>query len=110
MRGLLLALESLRRAGCGTAYIDSSFTSDKVVPNDFDVCWEPSGVDPYQLDPVLLDFRRGRAAQKDKFLGEFFLTSSFADEKGTPFLEFFQMNKGTGEKKGIIAIDLGGLP
>jgi len=87
-------------------YIDGSFVTAKEVPGDFDGCWEPHGVDPDLLDPVLLDFRHPRRAQKEKFRGEFFIADGGADLAGTHFLEFFQIDKATGDPKGIIAIDL----
>ena len=64
LAGLEVAIESLRRAGCGTVYIDGSFVTSKEVPNDFDACWEDAGVAPELLDPVLLRFDAGRAEQK----------------------------------------------
>ena len=48
--GLETAIDSLRRAGCRTVYIDGSFVTGKEVPNDFDACWE-EGVAPKLLDP-----------------------------------------------------------
>jgi len=85
----------------------------KELPGDFDACWEMAGVDfdlLAQLAPVLLDWRQRRAAQKAAFGGELFVAEATADVWGTPFLEFFQRDGSTGEAKGIIAIDLGGLP
>ncbi len=66
-------------------------------------------MDPLILDAVLLTFDPGRATQKAKYLGEFFPVSAIADADGFSFLEFFQTDKETGRRKGIIAIDLGGL-
>jgi hypothetical protein len=71
---------------------------------------EVIGVDPDLLDPVLLVFANQRAAQKAKYGGEFFPAESAADPFGTRFLEFFQRDKQTGDPKGIVTIDLGGLP
>lgn len=107
--GLHLALQSLKSAGCQTLYIDGSFVTSKEMPNDFDACWEESGVNPDLLDPVLLVFDPGRQTQKDKFLGELFPASATADPNGTSFLQFFQTDRDTGRLKGIIAIDLGGM-
>ena len=109
MLGLRSALASLTRAGCRTAYVDGSFVTDKELPNDFDACWEEEGVDPDLLDPVLLTFDPGRTTQKAKFLGELFPASFISGEDGLSFLEFFQTDRNTGERKGIIALDLGGL-
>jgi hypothetical protein len=113
LAGLKAALDTLRLAGCGREYIDGSFVTAREVPNDFDACWEMMGVDFArldQLDPVLLDWRDRRAAQKAKFEGELFIAESAADPWGTPYLEFFQRDRDTGVPKGIVAIDLGDLP
>ena len=109
MAGLRAALESLKSAGCRTVYLNGSFVTSKEAPNDFDACWDEAGVDPHVLDPVLLIFDPGRATQKAKFLGELFPASIVADPNGLSFLEFFQTDRETGRRKGIIAIDLGGL-
>ena len=102
-------MESLRRAGCRTVYIDGSFVTSKEIPNDFDACWEEAGVAPELLDPVLLRFDAGRAEQKARYLGELFPASIGATVDGTSFLEFFQTDRATGRTKGIVAVDLGGL-
>ena len=105
--GLDMAIDSLRRAGCRTVYIDGSFVTSKEVPNDFDACWEEAGVEPEFLDPVLLQFDAGRAAQKARYLGELFPASLGATVEGISFLEFFQTDRETGGGKGIVAVDLG---
>ena len=64
---------------------------------------------PTALDPVLLTFDEGRAAQKAKYMGELFPASIAAHTDGLSFLKFFQTDKETGRPKGIVAIDLGGL-
>jgi hypothetical protein len=58
---------------------------------------------------VLLDFSNKRAAQKAKYSGELFPATAPVGP-GARFLDFFQQDKATGEPKGIVAIDLGGLP
>ena len=109
LNGLRAGLDDLKGAGCHTVYVDGSFVTDKEIPNDFDACWEETGVDPLILDAILLTFDPGRATQKAKYLGGFFPVSAIADADGFSFLEFFQTDKETGRRKGIIAIDLGGL-
>lgn len=104
--GLIAALRSLRAAGCVRAFLDGSFVSAKPAPGDFDACWDPAGVDLAQLDPVLLTFDNQRAAQKAKFKGEFFPSSVPADQVGTTFIEFFQVDRFTGAPKGLLLIDL----
>ena len=110
LNGLLSALEALKIAGCRTVYLDGSFVTSKTVPSDFDACWEPDGVKFPLLDPVLLKFEHGRSAQKAKFRGELLPARWTVSGHGTLFLDFFQIDKDTGNRKGIIAIDLGGLP
>ena len=73
-------------------------------PNDIDVCWNISGVDPDALDPVFFDFDDERAAQKSRFGVEFFPAQAPEGVSGKAFLEFFQVNKETGEPKGIIEL------
>lgn len=104
--GLVGALVRLRHAGCRTAYIDGSYVTGKPHPNDFDVCWDPTGVDPAMLDRVFLDFSHDRAAQKAAFKGEFFPSAMMCADVGQTFLNFFQLERFTGKPKGIVSISL----
>ena len=108
VNGLLLALINLAGAGCRTVLLDGSFVSMKPLPQDYDAAWEPHGVDPNRLDPVLLDFNNGRAAMKTKYGGEFFPASSNA-AAGVLYRDFFQKDR-NGVPKGVLQIDLGSLP
>jgi len=71
-------------------------------------CWEHAGVDPAMLDPVLLNFDNKRAAQKAKYLGEMFI-AGMPNGQGCPFLDFFQVEKSSGQAKGILSISLAPL-
>ena len=95
---------ALRKAGCRKVFLDGSFITEKPVPGDFDVCWDSTGVDPAKLDPVFLDFSDRRKKQKGHFHGEFFPANLLADEKHF-FLDYFQIDKYTGNTKGIICIN-----
>lgn len=106
LEGLKAALKSLRASGCLKVYLDGSFVTAKLLPNDFDGCWDIEGVDPESLDPVWLTFDSGRAAQKAKFLGELFPGEFDEEATGLTFLEFFQIDKQTGTSKGIVVLDL----
>jgi Family of unknown function (DUF6932) len=106
LEGLRRALDSLRGAGCRTAYVDGSFVTAKEDPADFDACWDAVGVDPDALDPVLLDFSGRRKAQKERFGGELFPADTAAEPAGTRFLDYFQRDRDTGDPKGIVEIDL----
>lgn len=107
--GLLDALRSLKGAGCSTAYLDGSLVTSKDHPGDFDACWESSGVILSRLDPELLTFSDGRAAQKARYGGELYPAEWPAGADGTAYLDFFQRDR-LKQQKGIIAIDLTGLP
>lgn len=54
------------------------------------------------------NFSQGSAAQKRRFLGEFFPAQLLEGATGRAFVGFFQVNKLTGEPKGILAIRLRG--
>ena len=107
--GLWAGLQNLRAAGCRTVWLNGSFITAKEEPNDFDACWDEVGVDPGMLDPVLLTFDPGRATQKAKYMGEMFPSATIANLGGWSFLDFFQTDRETGSRKGIVAIDLEGL-
>ncbi|MBF2067545.1 MAG: hypothetical protein IGS39_24475 [Calothrix sp. C42_A2020_038] len=107
LKGLKSAIDSLSKAGCQVVYIDGSFVTEKENPNDYDGCWDITGVNSRLLDPILLNFENGQAAQKIKYLGELFPAQMSKGITGKTFLEFFQVDKNTGNQKGIVAIDLG---
>jgi hypothetical protein len=107
--GLLDALRSLKSAGCRTAYLDGSFVTSEIRPGDFDACWESGSTDLDRLDPELRDFSDRRAAQKTRYGGELFPAEWPAQADGTTYLNYFQRDH-KGRAKGIVAIDLTGLP
>ena len=106
--GLLAACRNLAAAGCRTLLLDGSFVTAKPLPGDYDGAWEPAGVDPDKLDPVLLDRAMGRAAMKAKYRGELFPASALA-ARGVVFRDFFRTDR-DGVEKGIVSIDLESLP
>src|SRR5690349_16061501 len=104
LQGLRSALQMFARAGCTAVYLNGSFVTAKPTPEDFDACWDSTGVDVPLLDLVIFDFTNGRAAQKAKYLGEFFRAERRESSSGSLFLEFFQVDKNSGKPKGIVAI------
>jgi hypothetical protein len=110
LAGFRDGIQQLKAAGCQSVYVDGSFVTAKPQPGDFDACWDVSGVDPNVLDPVFFDFSNHRAAQKARFLGEFFPAQLPEGGSGRTFLEFFQADKDSGDPKGIVALDLRRLP
>jgi len=105
--GLLIALYSLKSAGCKIVYLDGSFITVKRYPRDFDCVWDVNCVDPKRLHRI---FQESSERQKFVFGGEFYPTSIIEGLSNSPFLEFFQTDKETLERKGIIMINLGDLP
>lgn len=108
LAGLQGALTSLAGAGCKTVLLDGSFVTTKPLPSDYDGAWEMAGVDPGRLDPVLLDFKNGRAAMKTKFGGELFPADGFA-APGVLYRDFFMKDR-NGVAKGVVLVDLGSMP
>ena len=104
--GLVEASRDLAFAGCERIYVDGSYVTTKPLPGDYDVCWDPQGVDPTLLAPRFLDFSNDRAAQKGKYGGEFFPSSFQADTVGNTFLQYFQLERYTGGRKGIVLVNL----
>lgn len=105
--GVMRAADALAHAGCQRLWVDGSFVTNKVVPGDWDGCWDPAGVDPDLLDPTLYDFTaEGRSRMKSKYLADLF-PSSFIEQRSTStFLEYFQIDKTTGLAKGLIQLNL----
>jgi hypothetical protein len=104
LEGLHWALRELVAAGCGIAYLDGSFVTDKAVPHDYDLCWEPDGVDLARLDPAFSDLAPPRAMQHVKYRGDL-LPNYVESNSSMPFLDFFQVDKNTCGQKGIIVLD-----
>lgn len=104
--GFCRAVNNLQSAGCSLIYLDGSFVTAKEHPGDFDAAWDPAGVDPYILDPVLLDFSNKRAAQKAKYGGELFISNAQALHS-VNYIDFFQNDRDSGQKKGLLSIQLG---
>src|SRR3954452_20041922 len=109
MAGLRAGASLLEQAGCTVVYVDGSSVTTKEPPGDFDVVWDPAGVDPHGLDPVFGPpqfVRAPRAEQKRRFHGEF-LPSYAVGSGGIPIVEFFQRRR-EGGYKGVVLVRLGG--
>ena len=107
------ALEVLRDAGCNEIYLDGSFVTEKESPSDYDCCWMTAGVDLVKLisaHPVFINLSNRRAGQKAKYGGEFLPARGIERVSGKTFLDFFQIDKQLGTRKGIIQINLWTLP
>ncbi|MEQ8974418.1 MAG: hypothetical protein RIE73_29015 [Coleofasciculus sp. C1-SOL-03] len=107
IRGLQIAMEQLKTAGCRTMYINGSFVTIKADPGDFDACWDREEVDIDYLRihaPRLLN-HYDRGGQKAKYGGEIFPSDQPIGNYGMDSFELFQQDRKS-NKKGIIAIDL----
>ena len=106
--GLKRALAGLRAAGCERIYVDGSFVTEELHPDDYDAVWDSRGADRAKMDKVILKQFGGRKDQVRKYRGEFFPTVHVGTGIPTGMLELFQRDRETCRRKGIVAIDLGG--
>lgn len=104
-QGLERVVVNLRAAGCRVIWLDGSFVTDKPQPGDFDAAWDLDGVDLGLVDPVLLDVEPPRLAQQLKYGGDL-LPNVVEAGSGMPFVEFFQEDKLTGARRGIVRLVL----
>lgn len=102
--GMQRGLNNLFHAGCEQIYLDGSYVTGKPLPNDYEICWSAEYVDADKLDYVFFDFSLDRYNQKKKYYGEYFPEFQIEGGSSLPFLEFFQYDKATGARKGIIRI------
>jgi hypothetical protein len=105
--GIRLAALNLKQAGCRRLWIDGSFVTQKRAPSDWDGCWDPVGVDPAKLDGIIKDpTPLGRARMKQKYKADLFPSSVLEQRSRLLFVDFFQVDKTTGDPKGILLLDL----
>lgn len=109
LRGLKAAADELKKCGCTTLLLDGSFVTNKSVPGDFDALWLREGVNLTLLDPIIRDENPPRKAQKSKYFGELLSVSAIQVKYRLGLVAFFQSDR-NGNPKGIIALDLRGLP
>ncbi len=107
IEGLQQAMESLKAARCRTIYINGSFVTSKLNPNDFDACWdlEEVDLDYLRINAPQLFYFSDREAQKAFYLGEFFPSEQLIGNYGDTSINFFQRDRQR-SPKGIIAINL----
>lgn len=103
--GMLRAFIHFKNAGCCQIYVDGSFVTRKTEPNDYDACWDMTNVNFAMLHPMFhRDLHKGTLFHKLAFGGEFYPASTIEGGSGITFLDFFQTDKVTGNRKGIIRI------
>jgi len=107
LEGLYNALVALRSAGCPTVWINGGFVTLKEQPGDYDGCWEIGGVRVEELPRVFLVFEERRAAQKERYRGEWFPVRLGSGPAAVRQLAAFQIDHHTERSKGIIVLELG---
>lgn len=109
-KGMQRAFIHFRDAGCRQIYVDGSFVTKKIEPNDYDACWDATNVNLNLLDPMFhRNMRMGTQKHKLVYYGEFYPAPIIEGGTGLTFLDFFQTDKATGNRKGIILIELEGV-
>jgi hypothetical protein len=97
--GLTKLVKTLKTAGCKTLYLNGSYITNKLEPNDYDAVWEYEGVDN-TIDPLIRD-GLDNITIKRKYGGDIFCHMP----KYFNYIEYFQTDW-RGIPKGIIRIDL----
>ena len=92
LRGMYRALTNLRAAGCVAAVIDGSFVTNKEEPGDYDLAFDPAGMNGSLVDPILRRHDDGRMAMKPAPpRGSSISTSSSATVPALPRASCFSM-------------------
>jgi len=108
--GFLVLLKDLRAINCRVVYVDGSFVTSKEQPGDIDVCWEDDEEINWDLldsnYPIFFDMNPPREAQQRRYHADVFPGSFYVGRSGILFKDFFQQHKETGNKKGIIKINI----
>jgi hypothetical protein len=104
--GMRRALSNLRSAGCTAAIVGGSFVSAKDEPTDYDLAFDPVGVDGGLVDPVLRRHDDQRKAMKAKYFGDVFPWGAVAcAATRLIYLDFFQRDR-SGVAKGVVHLDV----
>lgn len=102
--GLRRGLEVLYKQRCRLAYINGSFITTKLFPNDVDVAFDNTNMDwkSFKMNyPEFFDIKNGDSIQKEKYNSHFFACNPHE----TYFIDFFQFDR-NGNPKGIVKLDL----
>jgi hypothetical protein len=106
---LLKLIADLKAVGCKALYIDGSYTTNKRLPNDIDVCWEDLGMDYDYVKrkmPVLFDMAPPRRWQQLLYRADIFPAHYIESGSKKYFIDFFQDDLYTKMPKGIVKIEI----
>ena len=107
---MAVLIEHLKDVGCKSLFIDGSFVASKDLPNDYDACWDVTGVKFESVDKVLLDGSDdGKMQMEAKYGGDIRPDKFSPRESDATYFEFFQLDR-NGEAKGIIQLLLSEMP
>jgi len=108
--GMYRALSNLRLAGCAAAIVDGSFVSAKEDPADYDLAFDPVGVNGGLVDAVLRRHDDQRKAMKAKYFGDVFPWGAVARAATREiYHDFFQRDR-SGVAKGVVLLDVTLIP
>lgn len=101
--GLVQVVSILKESNCPEVFLDGSFITAKELPNDYDLCYEPTGMAPAER---LREFLEHSETRKERYLGDVFIHMP-----EPPFfvnhVTYWQRDGRNGDvAKGIIRIDL----
>lgn len=100
-QALLKVLGILRGCNCPEVYLNGSFITTKSEPEDYDLCYEPTGINGTEEFKQFLETRETR---KKEYLGDIFPRMPQPPYE-TDHVEDWQIGR-DGEVKGIIRIIL----
>jgi len=102
---LIRFIKDIQNTGCTAIYIDGSYVTKKLLPNDIDLCWENRGLDistVHRQMPELWD----QLGLRIKYMMDIFPAHIIEGNSGVLFIDFFQRDKMTGQSKGIVKIEI----
>lgn len=111
-----VVIDILKQVGCEKVYIDGSFVARMQQPGDFDICWDPVGVDSKLLNEIAPILKHApnpfrTITCKKKYGGDVLRANRLQPSPNgvdmITILSFFQMKKQNDEPKGIILLKLG---
>ena len=91
--------------------IGGSFVTRKRLPNDYDGCWDPTGVDVSLLDPVMLPPNNGDSRKFDgmkaKYGGELIPARwPSSNPEVASLVDYFQFNTRKVIPTGVVRVNL----
>ncbi len=108
--GIKLAIADLQKIGCIYIYLDGSYVTKKILPKDFDLCWDESNIDlvaSSRVCPELFDPGWKFEKFKSRYRGDVAPANSIADQdRGINYLGYFMEDR-QGRDKGIVKIFIG---